>query len=119
MEDVRAVRKERGAALTEVETAVVQFSKRRDQIGRGRALVCGKSLDLSEKFFVRELSGNMNHLHVSYIPSSFLGPGNRRRDAICVSNEFSPVKRPDLGVCLIVAPLMVSVRVDSRGRPLH
>jgi hypothetical protein len=76
MEDVRAVGEERGTALTEVETAGVQFSERRDQIGRGHALVFGKSLDLSDEFVVRELSGDMNHVHVLYIASSFQGLGN-------------------------------------------
>jgi hypothetical protein len=96
MEDVRAVGEDRGTAFTEIETPRVQFGEGRDQIGDCHALVFGKSLDLSEKFFVGELSGNMNHLHVSYMASSFLGRGNRRRDAIWISNEFSAIKRPIL-----------------------
>jgi hypothetical protein len=72
MENVRAVTEERGTALTKVETTRVQFSEGRYQIGRRHALVFGKFLDLGEKFCVRELSGNMNHLHV-HILTALLG----------------------------------------------
>jgi hypothetical protein len=90
MKNVRAVREERGTALTEVETTRVEFSEGRYEIGGCQALVCSKSFDLSEQFLVREFRGNMNRRHVFLYHRHF---GALRIDDVTRSGRFGELQQ--------------------------
>ena len=57
MESLRAVRKQRGEALSEIQLAVVDLGQQRDEFGRRVALGRNVASGFREQFVIRERGG--------------------------------------------------------------